>query len=93
MNDQRKIEMNEKNILHEKLEVMKYCYTQRSLDNLDLMIGTFFHPSRQAIVVGTDNGEWFRTEEHFRELFTYDWLHWGDVSIDTWDFGMTCYRV
>lgn len=81
--------MNKKNILHEKLKVMKHCYAQRSLDNLDLMIGTFFHPSRQAIVVGTDNGEWFRTEEQFRELFTYDWLHWGDVSIDTWDFGMT----
>ena len=81
--------MTKERILHEKLEVMKHCYEQRSLENLDLMVGTFFHPSCPAIVVGTDNGEWFRTTEQFRELFTYDWLHWGDVSIYTWGFEMT----
>ncbi|MBR0457181.1 MAG: hypothetical protein IJJ01_11000 [Firmicutes bacterium] len=80
--------MTSKTIIHEKLEVMKQCYIQRDLKNLDLIIDTFFHPSRPAIVVGTDNGEWFRTMDQFRELFIYDWQHWGDVIIDTFGFEM-----
>ena len=73
-------------LIHKKLEVMKKCYRERDVENFDLFYDAFFDREQLPVVIGTDNGEWFRSMERIRWLIKYDWEHWGDLSIDTWNF-------
>ena len=75
-------------IIHHKLEVMKKCYQERDLNNFDLFYDTFFDRSRLPIIIGTDNGAWFRTMGQIRWLIGYDWENWGHLDIDTWNFSV-----
>ena len=73
-------------MIHRKLEIMKMCYQERNTANFDLFYDTFFDRTRLPIVIGTDSGPWFHTMERIRWLISYDWEHWGDLEIDTWNF-------
>ena len=75
-----------RNMIHRKLEIMKKCYQERNTANFDLFFDTFFDRNRLPIVIGTDSGPWFHTMERIRWLISYDWEHWGDLEIDTWNF-------
>ena len=82
-----KMNKNEKRkTIHRKLEVMKKCYQERSIDNFDVFFDAFFNRNRLPIIIGTDSGEWFCTMERIRWLITYDWEKWGDLEIDAWNF-------
>ncbi|MBQ9059761.1 MAG: hypothetical protein IJ128_01285 [Firmicutes bacterium] len=81
--------MNKRSIINEKLNIMQRCYEERDPANLDLIYDTFFGSSGPAVLIGTDGGAWFRTRERIDGLFTYDWLHWGQVTIDPWGFTIT----
>ena len=72
--------------IHKKLEVMKKCYRERDSKNLDLFYDTFFNRDRRPIIIGTDNGPWFHTMGRIQWLIKYDWEHWGNLDIDTWNF-------
>ena len=73
-------------LIHKKLEVMKKCYQERDIENFDLFYDAFFDRGSLPIVIGTDNGEWFHGLERIRWLIEYDWEHWGQLQIDTWNF-------
>lgn len=73
-------------MIHRKLEVMKECYRLRDPENFDRFYDTFFDRRRLPILIGTDNGPWFRTMGQIRWLIGYDWEKWGKVEIDTWNF-------
>ena len=72
--------------IHQKLEVMMKCYRERSMENFDQFYNAFFERGRLPVVIGTDNGEWFCSMDRIRWLIKYDWEHWGDLDIDTWNF-------
>lgn len=76
--------MDRKEQIHQKLEIMRKCYKERSLENLDLFYDTFF--SEACPIIQTDGGPWFATKERIYQLITYDWEHWGDVELQTWGF-------
>ncbi len=73
-------------LIHRKLEVMKKCYRERNTGNFDLFFDTFFNRNRLPVIIGTDNGEWFRTMGRIYWLISYDWERWGDLQIDPWNF-------
>ena len=75
-------------LIHNKLEIMKKCYQERKQANFDLFFDAFFDRDKLPIIIGTDNGEWFRTMGRIRWLIGYDWQQWGDLEIDTWNFSV-----
>ena len=75
-----------RSLIHQKLEVMKTCYEERDPKNFERFYDTFFDRSRLPIIIGTDNGPWFHTMGRIRWLFNYDWEHWGNLEVDTWNF-------
>ena len=78
---------NEKRaLIHSKLEIMKRCYQERDVSNFDRFFDAFFDRNRLPIIIGTDNGGWFHTMGRINWLIRYDWEHWGNVDIDTWNF-------
>jgi hypothetical protein len=72
--------------LHRKLEIMRRCYQARNMANFDAFFDTFFDRNDLPIIIGTDTGPWFHTMEQIRWLIAYDWEHWGDLEIDSWNF-------
>lgn len=81
-------ETSRRELIHQKLEIMKKCYIERDMENFDLFYDTFFERDSTPIVIGTDNGEWFRSMDRIRWLLSYDWEHWGALEIDSWNFSI-----
>lgn len=91
MNDREKRAM-----IHQKLEIMKKCYQERDPRNFDQFYDAFFDRGRLPIIIGTDNGEWFHSMGQIRWLINYDWEHWGNLEVDTWNFSIfesECYDM
>ena len=78
-------------LIHRKLEIMKQCYQERNPSNFDRFFDAFFDRNHLPIIIGTDNGEWFRTMGRINWLITYDWEKWGSLDIDTWNFSLREY--
>lgn len=75
-------------LIHQKLEIMKKCYIERNTENFDLFFDTFFDRNKLPIIIGTDNGRWFRSMGRIRWLINYDWEKWGNLIVDTWNFSI-----
>jgi hypothetical protein len=67
---------------------MQQCYIERDEKNINKIYDAFFDEGIESQLIGTDNGEWFRTVEEIKELFASDWKYWGDLYIDTYDFSI-----
>lgn len=80
--------MNNKIKTQKMLLSMQDYYKQRDEKNVEKMYDVFFRDSVKSLLIGTDNGEWFRTGAQIKELFRSDWKHWGDLHIDTYDFSI-----
>jgi hypothetical protein len=80
--------MNYKGQIHDMLSIMQQYYIERDEKNVDKIYDVFFHEGIESLLIGTDNGEWFRTVEEIKELFASDWKYWGDLYIDTYDFSI-----
>ena len=88
MNEDYTMNKEKRALIHNKLEVMKQCYQQRDTANFDRFYDTFFDRNELPIIIGTDNGAWFRTMGRISWLISYDWEHWGNLDIDTWNFSL-----
>lgn len=80
--------MDDKAKIHKMLSIMQNYYNEKDEKNVDKIYDLFFDEKIQSSLIGTDNGEWFRTVEQIKELFDSDWKYWGDLHIDTYDFSL-----
>lgn len=56
--------MNNKIKTQKMLLSMQDYYKQRDEKNVEKMYDVFFRDSVKSLLIGTDNGEWFRTGAH-----------------------------
>ena len=60
--------MNHKGQIQDMLSIMQQCYIERDEKNINKIYDAFFDEGIESQLIGTDNGEWFRTVEEIKEL-------------------------
>lgn len=63
------------------LSTFQKGYTLRDVDYLEEFMETFFDDAVHISIMGTGNSEIFNSKETAKELFSSDWLYWGDFVI------------
>jgi hypothetical protein len=70
-----------KNALKNCFTIFQEGYTKRDVDFLKTFMDTLFEEGKKINVIGTGNAEIYQSKEQVQDLFSGDWLYWGDLKI------------
>lgn len=66
----------------ESLRAFQEGYAQRDPSAIGPFMQRLFPPGKDAVVLGTDAGEWNQGSEAIADFIRKDWQGWGDLRLD-----------